>query len=352
MSSVLEREISFTYRSQGGSLDLHPDSGQLALERAGLTAEFKEVARYEDQETRLYDKHGKLRLLEDDVTGKDRPEVDRGHLRQLLLDSLPEGAVRWNAGVRTVEPRSDGRCDVLFQDASRETYDLVVGADGTWSKVRPVVSGAQPIYSGILFVEMGMDDVDRRFPDSAKIAGHGMTFAAGDSKALVIHRDANAHVGIYTAFRKPAEWFQDEGLDRLSPEDARVKLAAEFKGWSEDMLNFIHRSGDYIAPRGIYGLPNGHRWQHRPGVTLLGDAAHVMSPFGGDGANLAMLDAADLAEALSGTYWRDAIPAFEETMCARAEQSAGPANAAIQEVFAPDGLDHMLAMFSHQLHGD
>jgi 2-polyprenyl-6-methoxyphenol hydroxylase-like FAD-dependent oxidoreductase len=344
-ATVLERENSFTHRSQGGSLDMHPESGQLALARAELTAEFKQIARYEDQETRLYDKHGKVCLLDEDVTGKDRPEVDRGHLRQMLLDSLPEGMVRWGARATGIEPGADGTCDVIFPDGLRETYDVVVGADGTWSKVRPVLSDAQPIYSGVLFIEMGIDDVDRRYPDSAKIAGRGLTFALGDSKALAIHRNANAHIGFYAAFRKPADWFEAEGLNRLSPQDLRERLAAEFEGWSEDLLNFIHRSGDHVAARGIYGLPVGHRWTHRPGVTLLGDAAHVMSPFGGDGANFAMLDAADLADTLLREDWRDALPAYEEGICARAEGPAAGANGAIQEVFAPDGLEHMVAMF-------
>ncbi len=344
-ATVLEREGSFTHRSQGGSLDMHAESGQLALQRAGLTAEFKKIARYEDQETRLYDKHGKLRLLEDDVTGKDRPEVDRGHLRQMLLDSLPEGMVRWGCRVSAVEPKANGTCDVVFHDGARETYDLVVGADGTWSKVRPMLSDAQPIYSGVLFVEMGIADVDRRFPDTAKIAGRGLTFALGDSKALVLHRDANEHLGFYAAFRKPEDWFEATGMNTLTLQEQRERIAAEFVGWSEDLLKVIDQSDDIVAARGIYGLPEGHRWQHRPGVTLLGDAAHVMSPFGGDGANFAMLDAVELAAVLLQDDWRDALPGYEEGMCARVEGPAAMANAAIQEVFAPDGLEHMLENF-------
>jgi 2-polyprenyl-6-methoxyphenol hydroxylase-like FAD-dependent oxidoreductase len=101
-----------------------------------------------------------------------------------------------------------------------------------------------------------------------------------------------------------------------------------------------------VAARGIYMLPVGHRWKHRAGVTLVGDAAHVMSPFGGDGANLALLDAAELAAAVLRADWRDALPACEEAMCARAEMSAATANIAIQDVFGPNGFDHTFQMFS------
>jgi 2-polyprenyl-6-methoxyphenol hydroxylase-like FAD-dependent oxidoreductase len=341
---IYDREPSFTYRSQGGSLDIHADSGQIALEQAGLTAEFRKIARYEDQETRVYDKHGVLRLKDTDVDGKDRPETDRGHLRQMLLESLPDAVVHWNSHVRVVEPHADGTCDVVLNDGSRERFDLVVGADGTWSKVRPVLSDAVPEYSGILFVEMGINDVDRRYPDTSALVGRGLTFALGDSMGLLMHRDSNAHVGFYAAFRGHADAMANKSEDVV-----KAELLNMFNGWSEDLLNLIRRSDEVVATRGIYSLPVGHRWKHRAGMTLLGDAAHVFSPFSGDGANFALLDGAELAAALLSLDWRDALPLFEETMCARAEMSAGMANAAIQSVFAPDGLQHSVQMFeSHR----
>ncbi len=85
-ASVFEREVFSSVRPQGGSLDMHTESGQYAIKCAGLTAEFERIARYEDQESRIYDKHGALRFVDTDTSGKDRPEVDRGHLRQMLLD--------------------------------------------------------------------------------------------------------------------------------------------------------------------------------------------------------------------------------------------------------------------------
>jgi len=344
---VFEREEHAAVRPQGGSLDMHAESGQYAIACAGLTEEFKKIARYEDQETRVYDKHGVLRFLDADVTGKERPEVDRGHLREMLLESLNEGVVRWGHDLRVAEPLGDGTVVLVFKNGVREVFDLVVGADGAWSRVRPLVSEAKPIYSGVMFVELGIDDADRRYPELAKLIGRGLTFAIGDSKAIIGHRDAGAHLGLYVAMRVPEDWGKTSGLDWTSSEAVKASLAGYFEGWSETLVELIRRSGESgetIAPRPLYALPVGHRWEAREGVTLLGDAAHLMSPFGGDGANLAMWDAADLGLALAaGGDWRMAVRRFEEAMFVRAEEAAAGAAGAMEEVFSEEGLEHMVA---------
>jgi 2-polyprenyl-6-methoxyphenol hydroxylase-like FAD-dependent oxidoreductase len=327
---------------------MHADTGQFAIQTAGLSTEFKRIARYEDQEGRVYDKHGKLRFLDVDTSAKDRPEVDRGHLRQMLLDSLPPAVVQWNHELNTATQNEDGTVELVFGNGSRRSFDLVVGADGAWSRIRPLVSTARPIYSGIMFVELGIDDADTRHPKLAQLVGRGMMFAIGDSKTLIGHRDANAHLGIYTAMRVPEDWVQASGLDWSSTEATKASLAAHFNGWSEELLQLIHQSGgngEKIAPRQIYALPVGHCWEHRSGVTLIGDAAHLMSPFGGDGANLAIRDAADLALALiEENDWTTAVQKSEITMWTRAEPAAAGAWDAIQETYSEDGLAHTLQM--------
>src|SRR5471032_372406 len=92
-ATVYEREASPSARSQGVTLDLHTETGQYALACAGLMGRFRQLARYEDQGLRMFDKHATL-VHEDNGNDGDRPEIDRAHLRELLLESIPSTAVR------------------------------------------------------------------------------------------------------------------------------------------------------------------------------------------------------------------------------------------------------------------
>jgi 2-polyprenyl-6-methoxyphenol hydroxylase-like FAD-dependent oxidoreductase len=319
---VFERESHSLARPQGGTLDLHTDSGQLALARAGLTDAFLGIARYEDQGSRLYDKQGTLLFAQDDVTGIDRPEVDRTALRTILLQSLPADAVRWKHELRQVHLHQDGHSELTFQDGTAGPFELVVGADGAWSRVRPLVSSYRPMYSGITFIEFGIDDVDACHPSIAALVGRGKMDVQGDGIGLIMQRNGHAHIRGYAIFRVPTEWVAST-FDFSSPASVRERLIAEFGSWAPAWTDIFQACNDQIVSRPVYALPVGHHWQHRPGVTLIGDAAHLMSPFGGEGVNAAMLDAAELGRYLCECKdWGDAIQRYESEMFVRVREHA------------------------------
>jgi 2-polyprenyl-6-methoxyphenol hydroxylase-like FAD-dependent oxidoreductase len=90
-----------------------------------------------------------------------------------------------------------------------------------------------------------------------------------------------------------------------------------------DLSSPVKVRADRILPHAIYALPVGHHWQNRTGLTLLGDAAHVMAPFGGAGVNNAMLDATELARALiEDDDWQTAVATYEHEIFARVVTSA------------------------------
>ena len=351
---VFEKESNPYERPQGGTLDLHPESGQLAVHLAGLDEQFRAIARYEDQGMRLLNKEGLVLFENEQVeeTG-DRPEVDRTTLRAMLLDSLAPGVVRWGCNLRSIRQTDDGTYELLFEHGLSETFDLVVGADGAWSRVRPLLSSATPAYTGVTFIEAGLDDVDQKHPALARLVGHGGMFALANNKGLLAQRNGHAHIRVYAAMRIPEKWETTNGFDASHPQTARAWLLDQFSDWDQSLLALIHECNDHFVVRPLYMLPIGHRWDFHAGVTLLGDAAHLMSPFSGEGVNLAMLDAADLARAISEySNLEDAVRTYEETMFARAEIAARGADEGLAKAIAPDAPAGTLAFFLELISGE
>jgi 2-polyprenyl-6-methoxyphenol hydroxylase-like FAD-dependent oxidoreductase len=344
-STVFEAEEHALVRPQGGSLDLHADTGQRALRLAGLEAEFLAAARYEDQGMRLCDADGSIKFDFPEGEESDRPEIGRTLLRQMLIESLGDDVIRWDSRVTAIEPEEGGYAVVTA--GAHETFDLVVGADGAWSRVRPLVSPAVPEYGGVTFVEMGIDDVDTRYPDVAALIGRGKMFAFGHNRTLIVQRNGGGHVRIYVALRVPADW---DRLSGLPAPVAKLLLISLLDDLAEPLLDIVQATEDWVMVRQIHALPIGHCWSNRPGITLIGDAAHLMSPFGGDGVNLAMADAADLALALAqGGDWRAAIARFERMMCERAEMPATGAAMGLAGAVSTNGVQHAIDRFREMI---
>ena len=350
-TTVFERDEGPLVRPQGGTLDLHEESGLLALDRAGLGSEFQRIARYEDQGTRQLDKSG--RVLFEDTEGLDqsRPEVDRTALRDMLLDALPEGCVRWGYTLREVRLQEDATWTLVFDGREEGPFDLVVGADGAWSRVRPLLSPYKPQYSGLTFIEFGIDDVDNRHPLLSQLVGRGKMGVEGDGKEIIAQRNGNAHIRGYAIFRVPADWAAKR-FNFNSPTAMRAGLVREFEGFADELLDLFRASNDHFVARAIHALPVGHCWENRRGLTLIGDAAHVMSPFGGEGVNAAMLDATELAQLLvEQADWTKAVVDYETHMFERVVEAAESSAEAAATQLSHDGQALTLEMYrSHSMH--
>ena len=210
-ATIYEAEPSAEARTQGGQLDIHEHNGQLALEAAGLTDEFRAIIHEGGEATRVLDQHGTVLLDEpDDGTG-GRPEVLRGDLRRILLDSLPDEMIQWGRKVTGVRPLGDGRHELTFADGPTVTTGLLVGADGAWSRIRPLLSDAKPEYVGTSFIETYLYDADERHPAAAEAVGGGAMFALTPGKGIVAHREAGNVLHTYVELNRPAEWIA--GID-------------------------------------------------------------------------------------------------------------------------------------------
>jgi 2-polyprenyl-6-methoxyphenol hydroxylase-like FAD-dependent oxidoreductase len=251
---------------------------------------------------KVLDQHGAV-LFDDNGTGgskRNRPEIDRHRLREILLNSVDPASIKWGKKLLKVEPNAETKdtYDLYFADGVEYGFDLVVGADGAWSRVRPLLTDAKPYYSGITGVVVGYPDVINRKQEVAKLVGAGNCFAYGDNRRIASQRSGDGGVLTYAMIRVPETWGQDSGIDWTSPSAIQQVVDGYFNDWVPELKNLLLNGEDPLILRPLYMLPVGLEWNPRPGVTLLGDAAHLMTPFAGVGVNVAMTDALKLAKAL------------------------------------------------------
>ncbi|MEU6349306.1 NAD(P)/FAD-dependent oxidoreductase [Streptomyces sp. NPDC047072] len=347
-ATLYEADINRHIRlGQGGTLDMHAESGQHALHEAGLDAEFRAAARPEGQDMKLFDKHGTL--LSEQATDEDdmdRPEIDRGVLRDILLDSVNPDSIQWGKYLKDASPLTGGQHALHFADGTATTCDLLVGADGAWSHVRPLVTAAEPDHSGVNFVELSITDVDRTHPAIAELVGRGSLYALGDNKGIMTQRNGDGRIRTYVAFRAREDWLTMYGIPFDRPDVARTVILGYFSDWAPELTDLIRYCDDTMLPRPIMQLPVGLTWASKPGVTLIGDAAHLMSPFAGAGANLAMRDAVELAQAVTENPGNlpAAIETYEKALHAYVLPVAEIASHHLDLMISPDGDKQMLAL--------
>ena len=140
---VFERDESAAWAdeySSSGTLDIRKNSGQIALKEASLLEEFQSIARY-NVPMKMADHNGNIQLDMPGDGDTTKPEIDRKDLRRLLLGSVPAGNIQWGCKIDHVQRDEDGSMSIHRTDGRIESgFQLVVGADGAWSKVRKLVS--------------------------------------------------------------------------------------------------------------------------------------------------------------------------------------------------------------------
>jgi 2-polyprenyl-6-methoxyphenol hydroxylase-like FAD-dependent oxidoreductase len=349
-STVYEAEPSPRARTQGGQLDIHDHNGQPALRDARVFDEFLRIINMGGEAMRLLDKDANVLGEIPDDGQLTNPEVLRGDLRRILLESLPASTIRWGHKVEKVTSLGNGRHAVFFTNGATVAADLLVGADGAWSKVRAFLTDVTPEYVGTVWIDTFLHDVENRHPASARLVGRGAMLAMLPGKGIFAHREANDVIHTYVVLKRPVDW--TPRVDFTNRTAALPYIAKELgEGWAPELLALITNGETNPVARPIYGLPAGHQWDHVAGITLIGDAAHLTPP-DGDGANWALYDGAELGKALVADKGNTeaALLAFEKALFPRSAASSAEGYQSFEHTFgdnAPENLLQLMRSLEH-----
>ncbi|KAJ5951297.1 Monooxygenase FAD-binding [Penicillium vulpinum] len=360
---------------QGGTLDLHTESGQEALKRAGLFDKFSnELARWDAACLHVLNSDGETIANMSDVG--NRPEIDRLQLRHLLLESIPQHKIRWGHCVKSIErkegdeqPMKNNGCTIHFTNGSSATgFQLIVGADGVWSKVRPLLTPTRPVYSGKLYIEGKISHNNPSYSVAHELVGPGNMLVLGNHKMMAVQQLSDGHYRVYFGLAEPEDFYQRKISIDTDPTEAteamRSRLLSNdfFAHWAPRVKGFIKNAEGPFRPWPLYFIdPETVGWDRcvAPGVTLLGDAAHASTPFVGEGVNCSMYDAVMLAESLVSHCGRNitldnvddikleaALAAYEKDMFTRGKDLIQRSTESGKMLFSSNASSHILGLLN------
>jgi 2-polyprenyl-6-methoxyphenol hydroxylase-like FAD-dependent oxidoreductase len=352
--TVFERDLDKNARVQGAPLDLHDDSGLAAIRKAGLLEEFKQNYLVGADRELIMNENAEIFFSDHEEKPEEnfghqhfRPEIDRGTLRKILLESLQLETIVWNSHFTSMEKQDKGWL-LHFRNNTTAYADIVIACDGANSKIRPYITETKPFYTGITMLEGNILQAKETAPKVNTLLKGGKIMAFGNNKNLLMGQKGNGDIGFYASFRTDENWATNSGLDYTDKAQMLDWFKSTYPEWNPIWLELFENAEPLFIPRPIYCIPFDQTWETLSNLTMIGDAAHVMPPFAGEGVNMAMLDALELSECLTSNQYKtlqEAISIYEIHMQKRAAIIAKESLDNGELMHAENSLENMVSFF-------